>query len=615
MKKNILLTLLALVCQLPLWADCTVYYAGSYSTPYVYAWTGSNNNHVWPGVAMTATSYTYNGYTVYSYTMTTSYANCIFNDNGNPQTDNLTTTCGSLYYNNSWVTYTPGETPTPTPTDTTSGSGSGSGSGSSTTPTPIEGHLTGNGVPSECEDVMLQGFYWDSYTSTKYGRTRWIDFNNTYIPQIAAAGFTMVWVPSPVESDGGLGYHPKCWSSLGGGLGTSANLKTMMSNFHQNGIKVLADIVVNHRANSSSWCDFKADDFGSKYASASSSTGKYQFTNNHIVSDDEAITGGHCTTTGNADSGVEAYAAARDLDHTNTYVRDAIKSYLAFLQGEVGFDGWRFDLVKSYGATYLAEYVTSSTPYLSVTEYYDGSYDNLKSYLGKTSYHTMTFDFASKFYAFNGGIDKGTYTKLKYYSGKLFHSTTYGKYAVTFIDNHDTFERSDQSSGTNEFIGYNVDITADANKKLILQANAYMLSMPGVPCVFWPHWYTYKTEIAAMIAARKAVGVHSESAISNELALNSSSSGVLGYYEATVQGHNGTLCIQIGPGIGNLTDKSTEGYTLSASGTEYKMWVKLNATAVENTTQTLQTHKCIENGHIVIYSHGHKYDAMGHRLD
>ena len=27
------------------------------------------------------------------------------------------------------------------------------------------------GVPSQCEDVMLQAFYWDSYKLDKYGKT------------------------------------------------------------------------------------------------------------------------------------------------------------------------------------------------------------------------------------------------------------------------------------------------------------------------------------------------------------------------------------------------------------------------------------------------------------
>ena len=43
-----------------------------------------------------------------------------------------------------------------------------------------DGVSSNAGVPAECEDVMLQAFYWDSYkaktsTDSKFGRTKWID--------------------------------------------------------------------------------------------------------------------------------------------------------------------------------------------------------------------------------------------------------------------------------------------------------------------------------------------------------------------------------------------------------------------------------------------------------
>ena len=64
------------------------------------------------------------------------------------------------------------------------------------------------GVPSECEDVMLQGFYWDSYDNskptTKYGRTKWVDL----LKDTAAinACFDLVWLPPSATSSGGVGY-------------------------------------------------------------------------------------------------------------------------------------------------------------------------------------------------------------------------------------------------------------------------------------------------------------------------------------------------------------------------------------------------------------------------
>ena len=59
------------------------------------------------------------------------------------------------------------------------------------------------GVPAECEDVMLQAFYWDSYktqsgSDSKYGRTKWIDL----LKDTAAinANFDLVWLPSSAKA-------------------------------------------------------------------------------------------------------------------------------------------------------------------------------------------------------------------------------------------------------------------------------------------------------------------------------------------------------------------------------------------------------------------------------
>ncbi|MBO4675298.1 MAG: hypothetical protein J5601_04345, partial [Elusimicrobiaceae bacterium] len=62
------------------------------------------------------------------------------------------------------------------------------------------------GVPAECEGVMLQAFYWNSYTLTKYGRTKWIDL----LKDTAAinANFDLVWFPPSASSTGGVGYAP-----------------------------------------------------------------------------------------------------------------------------------------------------------------------------------------------------------------------------------------------------------------------------------------------------------------------------------------------------------------------------------------------------------------------
>ena len=75
-----------------------------------------------------------------------------------------------------------------------------------------------------------------------------------------------------------------------------------------------------------------------------------------------------------------------------------------------------------------------------------------------------------------------------------FSSGAYRQYAVTFVENHDTEYRSS-------------DAQQDPIRRDTLAANAYLLAMPGTPCVFMKHWQAYKQEIANMVAVRKAVGI------------------------------------------------------------------------------------------------------------
>ncbi|HJI61198.1 MAG TPA: starch-binding protein [Ruminococcus bromii] len=84
----------------------------SWGTEYAYCWNGnSDRNHDWPGVEMDVVG-KQDGYTIYSYTPTKSYANVIFNnDTGGKQTTDLTYPDDSsddrMYDNQSgkWVTY------------------------------------------------------------------------------------------------------------------------------------------------------------------------------------------------------------------------------------------------------------------------------------------------------------------------------------------------------------------------------------------------------------------------------------------------------------------------------------------------------------------------------
>ena len=291
--------------------------------------------------------------------------------------------------------------------------------------------------------------------------------------------------------------------------------------------------------------------------------GKFSPDASWICKTDEVNSGssGACkgTATGAADDGYgdEAnYTAARDWDHCSSKVRDMCKAYLKWMKNEMKYDGWRYDYCKGFHGSHVNDYNSASQNYFSVTEYWDGNQSNLQSYLNDAGWNTLTFDFATKYAAFNNSIAANSFAGCK---GPGLLGAGKSKYAVTFVDSHDSYQRDN-----NEFGGKGNSMTS-ALKDRLLQCNAFMLSMPGIPCVFYPHWKEYKSAIAPMVLARKAVQVHSESAVSDE----GNSSG----YRATVTGKNGTLILE----LGDKVSSSKSGYTKAASGTGYAMWIKTNS--------------------------------------
>ena len=100
----------------------------------------------------------------------------------------------------------------------------------------------------ESEDVLLQGFYWDSQKVT--GWTQML----SYSEEISHV-FTGVWLPPSASAENGgavgdnnVGYHPRLWNDQNSCWGTADDLKALIADFHSRGVKVMADIVVNHRA-------------------------------------------------------------------------------------------------------------------------------------------------------------------------------------------------------------------------------------------------------------------------------------------------------------------------------------------------------------------------------
>lgn len=398
-------------------------------------------------------------------------------------------------------------------------------------------------APAQSTDVMLQAFYWDSYADSK-----WTNLNSQ--ASELAQSFSLVWLPPSGNANSPytnvMGYADVYWFRQNSSFGTATELKTLISNLKAQGTRSIADIVVNHRNGVTSWTDFPAETYNGV---------TYTWGSWAICNSDECVAAGYAAT--GAGEGLKPdgtkcddFNGARDLDHTNTTVQNTVKAYLQFMKNDMGYDGWRYDMTKGYPASYTAMYNDAAGAYFSVGEYWDGAYDPQVAWIDATSKKSTTFDWSFK-YALNNWASSGNLTNLVWaYNGAnqpagIIHNPNYRRYATTFIDNHDTYRDN------NKFMGD------------VLLANAFMISSPGIPCVFLPHWKQYKSEIQAMIAARKAVQIHSESVVT----VNQSANNL---YVATVTGKVGSLIVKLGGG----SYSAPSDYVLSASGNSYAIWTK-----------------------------------------
>lgn len=412
--------------------------------------------------------------------------------------------------------------------------------------------LMAQGWPANYGGVMLQGFYWDSYNDTKWT-------NLTSQADELSKYFSLIWVPQSgwCKSTTDMGYYPRYWFDQRSAFGTEQELRTMISTFKANGTGIIADVVINHKNGVNQWCDFanetvKGKNTGKTYSVTWDNTDYKQ-----ICNDDEAYTNTKSEAKGKikgaADTGL-GDTGCRDLDHTNPTTQLNIKTYEDFLLNEMGYTGFRYDFVKGYDPKYIEMYNNDSKPQFSVGEYWQGSvtaskkddhpFGGVKDWVEATGKTSAAFDFPMK-YLIKGAFNDGNWKLL----AKNLTSTLVGiepQYAVTFIDNHDTGEPH---------------VNPDPLRANVEAANAYILALPGTPCIWISHWKPYKYTIKKCILARKIAGVTNTSSIIE-------SEGQDNGYVLIVKGTKGNVMLLLGS-----PTYSTAGYQLACEGENFKYYV------------------------------------------
>ena len=85
------------------------------------------------------------------------------------------------------------------------------------------------GWPANYGGVMLQGFYWDSFSESKWSvLTSQADELSKY--------FNLIWVPQSGNCQNtNMGYSPVWWFDHNSSFGTTAELRTMINTFKSKG--------------------------------------------------------------------------------------------------------------------------------------------------------------------------------------------------------------------------------------------------------------------------------------------------------------------------------------------------------------------------------------------
>lgn len=402
------------------------------------------------------------------------------------------------------------------------------------------------GWPANYNGVMLQGFSWNAYEAAQW---KALEAQTTEFK-----GFIdLVWVPQSgkcVETVQVMGYKPYYYFNHNSSFGTEDELRSMIKTFKNNGIGTIADVVINHR-NTEGWFTFPAETYQGV---------TYQMLPTDICKNDD---GGKTATqaqkegvslSNNNDEG-DDFGDCRDLDHKSANVQKVVKAYLKFLKEDLGYEGFRYDMVKGFNASHVGDYNTATGIQFSVGEYWDGV-GNIKNWINNTGKKSGAFDFPFH-YNMTNAIKYNDWRKLN--DASLMSDLSYRRYAITFVENHDIQVREDKSNNPDPIPA-----------TYIPAANAFLIAMPGTPCIFQPHWKAYEHELKSMIEARKLVGITNTSSYSN-YASNTQ------YFANAVNGTNSRKLLVVVGIPSMMTTPSKTEYTRILSGKNYMYYLSNNS--------------------------------------
>lgn len=432
-------------------------------------------------------------------------------------------------------------------------------------------------------EILLQAFHWRAKNADQHGA--WYDLIASKAQDIAEAGITLVWFPPPsktMRSDldefgdwaSANGYVPMDYYDLGeyrqwvqdgwppnamdgkwyqhAGSetlwGSRSELQNAIAILHGKGVKVIADIVLNHRGprqlnrcgEAISW----GDDLG-RIESGRMVWGHYNDCDPQEIINGDGGAGGN-------DDGESGFSP--NVAHQNLVVKSQLKEWLSWLKNPIGFDGWRYDYVKGFAPNNIRAYNDHTQPFWSVGEFWDYDPNHIIGWINAThsdkARKSTAFDFPTK-KILTDHFGSHQYSVLASLPGLM------GRWpakAVTFLDNHDTHPP------------HHNPYPFPDNR--LLEGYAYILTHPGTPTIYWQHFYdkspTIHDKIKELAQIRRQEGITNTSTVRILRAEQD-------LYAAEIDGN---IVTKIGPKGWQPADAGLSGYSLRAEYGDYKIWTR-----------------------------------------
>ncbi len=350
------------------------------------------------------------------------------------------------------------------------------------------------------------------------------------------AGINMVWLPPAYKGAGGsssVGYDVYDMYDLGefdqkGSIPTKYGFKDdyikAVQAFQENGIAVLADVVLNQRMGAdgteqvmveeelssnrnqdisgkqqiTAWTRFDFPGRGDKYSAFHWNASHFSGTDWDDAGKRNGIfrfEGKTWSRDTDTENGNYDYLMGADVDSDHPEVIKETTDWGRWYLDTVHMDGFRLDAVKHISFDSYRNWIAAMREYKAaqcfiVGEYWAKEVDKLTHYLDVTERSLSLFDVPLHFKFLQAATSDGNFDMAKLYEGTLTGSDP--EHAVTFVDNHDT----QPGQALYSFI--------PAWFKPI--AYAIILLRPvGIPCVFYGDYYGIPHDGVAPVAGLRTL--------------------------------------------------------------------------------------------------------------